>query len=78
MVVVHEVEKWHSCLSIQPFIIRMDQKSLKHLLEKRLSTPNQFNCLVKMMGISFQIQYTKGKDNAVANALSRASHGEIL
>lgn len=78
LALVYAVEKWHSYLSIKPFVIRMDQKSLRHLLEQKLSTPSQFGWLTKLMGMNYKIQYKKGSDNSVADALSRAPHGELL
>lgn len=30
------------------------------------------------MGINYEIQYKKGKENSVADALSKATHGELL
>lgn len=78
LTVVYVVEKWYHYLSTHPFIIKTDQKSLKYLLEQRLSTPSQFNQLSKLMGLSYHIQYKKGRENNVADALSRASHGELL
>lgn len=56
----------------------MDQKSLRHLLEQKLSTPSQFGWLTKLMGMSYEIQYKKGRENSVADALLRATHGELL
>lgn len=75
---MYAVEKWHPYLSIQPFIIRMDQRSLRYLLEQKLSTPSQFGWLTKLMGMSYEIQYKKGKENSVVDGLSRATHGELL
>lgn len=78
LALIYAAEKWHSYLSIQLFIIKTDQKSLRHLLEQKLSTPSQFGWLTKLMGMSYEIQYKKGKENSVADALSRATHVELL
>ncbi|XP_057453401.1 uncharacterized protein LOC130745246 [Lotus japonicus] len=78
LALVHAVTKWHQYLAIQPFTILTDQQSLKFLLEQRLSTPAQYRWVTKLMGLSYVIQYKKGKENVVADALSRASHGELL
>lgn len=78
LALVHAVTKWHQYLSIQPFTILTDQQSLKFLLEQRLSTPAQYRWVTKLMGLSYVIQYKKGKENVVADALSRATHGELL
>lgn len=78
LAVVHAIDRWHHYLSVLPFTIRTDQNSLKHLLEKRLSTPSQFSWLAKIMGMNFQIQYKRGKENCATYALSRTTHGELL
>lgn len=39
LTIVHAVSKWHQYLSIHPFMILTNQRSLKFLLEQRLSTP---------------------------------------
>lgn len=78
LALVYAVEKWHSCLSIKAFVIKTDQKSLRHLLEQKISTPSRFGSLTKLMGMNYEIQYEKGSDNSVANALSRASLRELL
>jgi len=39
--VVFAVQKWEQYLLGQPFIIKIDQKSLKHLLHQKISTPFQ-------------------------------------
>lgn len=78
LALMYAVEKWHSYLSIMPFVIRTDQKSLRHLLEQKLTTPSQFRWLTKLMELSYEIQYKRGKDNTVADALSRETYGELL
>lgn len=78
LALMYAVEKWHSYLAIQPFVIKIDQRSLRYLLEQKLSTPSQFGWLTKLMGMVYEIQYKRGKENSVANVLSRATHGELL
>lgn len=53
------------------FIVRTDQKSLKWLLQQKISTPFQQVWLSKLMGFDYEIQYKAGKENNVADALSR-------
>lgn len=55
MALMYAIEKWHSYLSIKPFVIRTDQKILRYLLEQKLTTPSQFGWLSKLMGLSYEI-----------------------
>lgn len=57
MAVVHAVESWISYLTHRFFIIRTDQRSLKYLLEQKVTTPSQQMWLSKLMGYSYEIQY---------------------
>lgn len=61
----------------KPFIVRTDQKSLKFLLEQRISTPLQTRWLPKIMGYEYVIQYKKGRENQGADALSRKAEFEL-
>lgn len=54
------VEKWRVYLLHASFIIRTDQKSLKYLLEQKVSTPLQHRYLTKLWGFDYQIEYKKG------------------
>lgn len=78
LALVHAVSKWHQYLSLNTFTILTNQHSLKYLLKQRLSTPAQYRWVTKLMGLSYEILYKKGKDIVVADALSRASHDEVL
>lgn len=53
------------------FVIKTDHISLKYLLEQRINTSNQHKGLSKLLGLDYTIEYKKGSENIVADALSR-------
>ena len=55
----------------KPFVVRTDHQSLKFLLKQRIATPAQRKWLAKLLGYLFVVEYKKGVDNKVADALSR-------
>ncbi|XP_035546666.1 uncharacterized protein LOC118348677 [Juglans regia] len=59
----------------QPFIIKTDQQALKFLLKQRVGTETQQKWIKKLMGYNFFIEYKKGKENVVTDALSRKEEG---
>lgn len=78
LALVLAVQKWRPYLLGRKFVVRTDQKSLKHLWKQKITTTAQEKWLVKLMGYNFTIDYKKGKDNVVADALSRGEEdGEI-
>lgn len=52
-------------------VIKTNQISLKYLLEQRVNTPMQHKGLSKLLGLNYTIEYKKGVENRVADALSR-------
>ena len=78
LAIVFVVQRWEQYLLGRPFIIRTDQKSLKHLLEQKLSTPFQQLWLTKLMGFQYEIHYKHGVENKVADALSRVPGTDFL
>lgn len=78
LAVVHAVQTWSAYLAHKPFIIKTDQKSLKFLMEQKITTPFQHMWLSKLMGYTFEIQYKQGKENVAADALSRVSGSQLL
>lgn len=78
LAVVFAVQKWRHYLLSRHFIIKTDQKSLKYLLEQRLNTPIQQQWLPKLLEFDYEIQYRQGKENVVADALSRVDGSEVL
>jgi hypothetical protein len=65
------VKHWHHYLIVKHFVIKTDQKSLKYLLDQKVSTPLQQTWLAKLLGYDYEISYKKGIDNTDAGALSR-------
>lgn len=65
------VKKWCHYLLGHHFRIFTDQKSLKGLISQVIQTPAQHKWLTKLLGFDYEIIYTPGKSNVVADALSR-------
>lgn len=58
--------------------MKTDQKSMKWLLQQKVSTPFQQFWLSKLMGFDYDIEYRSGQDNVAADALSRVPGSELL
>ncbi|CAA0826979.1 Unknown protein [Striga hermonthica] len=65
------IQHWRPYLWGRSFIIRTDHYSLKFLLEQRIITSPQQRWLSKLMGFDFTVEYRAGRENVVADALSR-------
>ena len=77
MAILLAMDYWRPYLLQSEFTIKTDEKSLIHLDDQRLHTPWQHKALTKLLGLNYQIVHKKGKENEVANALSRTSHADI-
>jgi hypothetical protein len=55
-------------------VIRIDHNSLCHLQDQSLSTELQRKAMVKLEGLQFTLQYKKGLENKVVDALSRVGY----
>jgi hypothetical protein len=71
MAILHVLKKWHPYLIGRHFKVKTDQDSLKYFFEQRLSSEEQQKWVSKILGYDFEIVYKKGKQNVVADALSR-------
>ena len=65
------VKKWRHYLEQEQFTIQTDHESLKHLLDQKIHTTIQKKGLTKLLGLRYKIMYRKGRENIVADALSR-------
>ncbi|GAA0142505.1 hypothetical protein LIER_35580 [Lithospermum erythrorhizon] len=71
MAVILAITKWKHYLMNSKFVIKTDHQSLKHLLEQKVTTYLQQKEVARLF-----IQYKRGKENMVADALSRIHHEE--
>ena len=78
MAILFMVQKWQHYLLGKKFIIHIDQKSLKFLMERRLVSSECQKWVVKLMGNNFEIQYCPDLEDHDADALSRIHSLVIL
>eukprot|EP00253_Pinus_taeda_P008048 PITA_08048 len=71
LAILHVLKKWKPYLMGRHFKVKTNHASLKYFLEKILSSEEQQKWVTKMLGYDFEIIYKKGKQNVVADALSR-------
>jgi hypothetical protein len=76
LAILHVVEVWHPFLLWQRFQIKTDHQSLKYFLEQCISSQEQQKWVTKLFGYDYEIIYKKGKDNVVADALSKKYEDE--
>ena len=76
LAILHVVDLCCPYLLGKRFQINTDHQSLKYFLEQRISSPEQQKWVTKLFGYDYEIIYKKGKDNVVADALSRKYEDE--
>jgi hypothetical protein len=69
--ILHVVDLWCPYLLGKRFQIKTEHQSLKYFLEQHISSPEQQKWVTKLFGYDYEIIYNKGKDNVVADALSK-------
>jgi hypothetical protein len=68
---VYAVRHWRPYLWGRRFVVRTDHRSLRFLLDQRLTTIPQHQWASKLLGFDFVVEYKPGALNVVADALSR-------
>ncbi|GJS86697.1 ty3-gypsy retrotransposon protein [Tanacetum coccineum] len=72
--ITEAIAKFRHYLFGHYFIIRTDHRSLRHLTNQTLQTPEQEAFLPKLLGYNFTIEYKAGNSNLAADGLSRSLH----
>jgi len=73
---VQAVRHWRPYLWGRRFVVRTDHRSLRFLLDQRLTTIPQHQWASKLLGFDFVMEYKPGAMNVVADALSRRDEGQ--
>jgi RNase H-like domain found in reverse transcriptase len=71
LALLEAVKKWRHYLTGAKFVIKINQMSLKHLLEQRVNHTMQHKGFCKLLRLDYTIKYKRGVENKVADALSR-------
>jgi len=77
---VQAVRHWRPYLWGRRFVVRTDHRSLRFILDQRLTTIPQHQWASKLLGFDFVVEYKPGALNVVADVLSRRDEesGELL
>lgn len=76
MAVALAIQHWRTYLLGRKFKVYSDQKSLRQLMQQRVTKGSQQNWLAKLLGYNFDIMYKPGVENKGVDALSRIM-GEV-
>lgn len=71
MAFVLAVQHWRPHLLGRKFGVYSNQKSLKHLLQQRITKVDQQNWIAKLLGYQFEVVYKPGTENKKGDSLSR-------
>jgi hypothetical protein len=71
LAIMHALAKFRQYLVGAKFVVRTDHNSLKYFLEQKDLNERQQKWVSKIQAYNFDIEYVKGKNNVVADALSR-------
>lgn len=83
LAIVYGVKRFHEYLCGCPFILKTDHKLLQHILGTTRDMNKITNVRIVRRGMilseyTYSIEYIEGKNNVVADALSKLPPNEIL
>jgi hypothetical protein len=70
LAILHALKKWRHYFLGNKILIKTDQQALKYLGSQRLLEGIQHKLMLKLLEFDYRIEYKKGKENTVADALS--------
>ena len=76
--ILKSVRHWRPYLLGLTFTVRTDQRSLKYLMDQRITTPAQARWLPKLLGYDYKIEYKPELANQAANSLSSKAELSFL
>ena len=71
LAIMHALDKFWQYLVGARFVVKSDHNSLKYLLEQKDLNERQQKWVSRIQAYDFDIEFVKGKNNVVADALSR-------
>lgn len=71
LAVLEAIKKWRHYLLGGKVIIKTDHQSLKYITDQRVAEGLQHKLLIKLLELDYVVEYKRGKENTVADALSR-------
>lgn len=71
LAIIEALKCWRHYFLGNSLIIRTDQQSLKFITEQRVAEGIQHKIMLKLLESNFQVEYKRGKENRVADELSR-------
>jgi hypothetical protein len=71
LAIIEALKRWRHYFLGHKLIIKTDQQSLKFMTDQKIVDGIQHKLMVKLLEFDFHLEYKKGKDNVVADALSR-------
>ena len=69
--IIHALKMWRHYLLFKRFILMSDHSGLRYLFDQTNQNFKQSRWLDTLSEFEFKIRYIKGKENMVADALSR-------
>jgi hypothetical protein len=69
--IVHALKMWRHYLLGRRFMLKFDNISLKYFFNQHNLNARQARCLAFLSEYDFEIKHIKGKENKIADALSR-------